>query len=463
MFEKFVESSNLEDALNRHNEKTSKIASEIIELYRDDDIKLTLEKGVNHTVPGAKRGKESAKKLDITDLNEIIFIDAKNKECIAESGVTFSKLVKETLKYGLIPMCVSELKDITIGGAVSGCSVESMSYKYGGFHDSCLEYEIISGTGEIIMCSRDNNADIFEMIHGSFGTLGILSLIKFRLIPAKPYVRVEYLRFNTMIEFISAINKYRTPEFADTIDFMDGIIHSQNIMVLALGKMIDEVPYYNTYSYRIYFKSTLKRKRDYIPIYDYFFRYDADCHWSTKNYGLTNDFLRFLLGPIAGSFVLGSKNILNLAKLPLFKTISPQKNGPDVIVDVFIPISKMQEFYMWYLKEFNYYPVWIVPYYMKKIYGFVNPDFIKDSGDNFYIDFAIYGYKQPSDGKNYYKILEDKVKELHGIKTLISHNYYSEKDFWEIHNKKLYNKVKNIMDPKNIFRDLYTKMVRAGS
>ena len=29
------------------------------------------------------------------------------------------------------------------------------------------------------------------MIHGSFGTLGILTKLTFRLVPAKPYVRVR--------------------------------------------------------------------------------------------------------------------------------------------------------------------------------------------------------------------------------------------------------------------------------
>lgn len=97
------------------------------------------------------------------------------------------------MKYGLVPIIVPELKTITIGGAVSGCSIESMSYKYGGFHDSCLEYEVVTATGEVLVCARDNeNSLIFQMMHGTFGTLGIITKIKFKLIPAKPFVKVNY-------------------------------------------------------------------------------------------------------------------------------------------------------------------------------------------------------------------------------------------------------------------------------
>ena len=88
-------------------------------------------------------------KIDISDLTSILSVDPVNRICVAESGVMFCDLVEATLRHGLVPIVVPELKTITIGGAVSGCSIESMSYRYGGFHDTCLEYEVITATGEV--------------------------------------------------------------------------------------------------------------------------------------------------------------------------------------------------------------------------------------------------------------------------------------------------------------------------
>src|SRR2546425_1202368 len=85
-----------------------------------------------------------------------------------------------------------------------GRSVESMSWRYGGFHDSCLEYEVISGAGEVMTLSEDKDPDLFHMVHGSYGTLGVLSKITFRLVPAKRYVRLEYRRFATADAFHAA-------------------------------------------------------------------------------------------------------------------------------------------------------------------------------------------------------------------------------------------------------------------
>jgi hypothetical protein len=65
--------------------------------------------------------------------------------------------------------------------------------------------------------------------------------------------------------------------------------------------------------------------------------------------------------------------------------------------------------------------------------------------------------KQRAGTRNRYEVMEDKLRELGGVKTLISHNYYSERDFWQIWNKDNYDRVKAMADPRNVFRDLYAK------
>ena len=82
-------------------------------------------------------------------------IDVEARTCTAEPGVTFTDLVSATLRHGLTPIVVPELRTITIGGAVSGCSLESMSFKHGGFHDTCLEYEVITSKGKVLHCTPE--------------------------------------------------------------------------------------------------------------------------------------------------------------------------------------------------------------------------------------------------------------------------------------------------------------------
>ncbi|MBN2536222.1 MAG: FAD-binding oxidoreductase [Spirochaetales bacterium] len=421
------------------------------QIKRANGIKLSImKKMISHTVPGSNNRKAGLALVDVSNLQEIVSIDPVKRICRAESGVTFSRLVKETLNYNLIPMCVSELKDITIGGAVSGTSLESMSFKYGGFHDTCFEYEIVTGKGDIMQCSLESSPDLFEAVHSSFGTLGIITQLAFHLIPVKPYVRMEYIHHSTFESYINDIYDHYQKQ---DIDFMDGIIHSPGDLILCIGNQVKYAPYIHTYSKEAFYKSTLRRKEDYIPIYDYLFRYDMDCHWIARNYGLENPILRTLFGP----FFLGSHNLISWgSKLPFMLN----RQRPDVVVDVFIPAGNALAFYKWYLSTYNYFPLWVVPYKCKDFYSWMNPRHISGLPDAFFIDFAIYGFRQPKNSINYYKILEQKVRELKGFKALITHNYYNEDDFWSIYNRNAYVNFKKHLDPHNIFDDIYKKLHR---
>ena len=64
-----------------------------------------------------------------------------------EGMTTYETLVDETLRYGLLPAVVPQLKTITVGGAVSGLGIESSSFKYGLVHETVDEMEILTGEG----------------------------------------------------------------------------------------------------------------------------------------------------------------------------------------------------------------------------------------------------------------------------------------------------------------------------
>jgi FAD/FMN-containing dehydrogenase len=432
--------------LEAHAQKVRRVAQQL-RAY-DGTAPLSLrKKAVPHQVPKRNDKTRNDRKIDIGNLDQILEIDTEAMTCTAEPGVTFEDLVAVTLKYGLVPMVVPELKTITIGGAVSGCSLESMSFKIGGFHDTCLEYEVITATGDVLRCTPDNeNALVHQMMHGSFGTLGILSKLKFRLTPAKRFVRLEHHKFTTLADYKAAIESHYR---AKDVDFMDGIIHSPSLYVLCLGTFVDQAPYTNRYDWlKVYYVSTAQRTEDYLETQHYFFRYDN---------GVTNVHPKSLVGRFLVGKFMHSSQLLRLAeKLHRFL---PEEH-PDVTVDLFIPFSRLDEFLHWYGKSFEFKPLWVVPYKRVRDYEWISNDFFAGIDDEMFIDIAIYGLKQRA-GRNYYREIEEELARINGIKTLISHNFYGEDEFWKIWNRKNYDAVKSITDPKNLFRDLYTKTCKA--
>src|SRR5512134_2341410 len=162
-----------------HDARVREIAARVKELAGRGETVHIAKGGVHHVVPLPGDRRFQSKKIDVSSLRHVLAVDAAARVAVAEPGVTFAEILAATLPHGLIPTVVPELEGITLGGAVAGCSVESMSYRHGGFHDSALEYELVTGAGEVMRVSPEREPEIFHMIHGSYGTLGILTQLTF--------------------------------------------------------------------------------------------------------------------------------------------------------------------------------------------------------------------------------------------------------------------------------------------
>ncbi|KFE64001.1 FAD-binding oxidoreductase [Hyalangium minutum] len=442
--ERWLEEPSTHDAL--HTVKRQRIARQLRE--RKSTRPLSLKKKTPpHQVPKRDDPRRTDEKIDLSDLDQILEIDPIGRTCTAEPAVTFDEVVRATMRYGLVPVIVPEHKTITLGGSVAGCSIESMSFKYGGFHDTCLEYELITAKGVVLRCSPTENPLVFQMLHGSFGTLGILSKLKFKLVPAAPYVHVTYETYATLEAFHQAIWRHFTAQDAD---YLDGQIFSPTKHVLCVGRFTERAPYTSRYDWlKAYCESIPQRAADYLTTYDYLFRY---------NRGVTRVKPRSLVGRALFGKLVHSDSVLRTADR--FHRFLPKKN-PSVIVDVFVPFSRTAEFMDWYHREMHFYPVWCVPYRRMRNYEWLTPRWWAGVKDPLFLDLAVYGMKQQP-GRNLYKEFEDELREINGTKTLISYNYYDEQTFWSIWNRETYQAVKQLTDPNNLFRDLYTKTCRAA-
>jgi FAD/FMN-containing dehydrogenase len=441
----------LKQALDTHAQLVADIAAQMRDkVGRGEPIHIQ-KGGVHHFVPLPGDQRFAGAAIDVSRLNRILQIDAEKRRCVAEPGVTFAELVRATLEHGLIPMVVPELEGITIGGAVAGCSVESMSWRVGGFHDSCTEYEVVTGAGEVLTLTPERDHTLFHMIHGSYGTLAILTRLTFELVPAKPFVHLEYRRFSTAKAFEAEMYARMA---AGDYEFMDGIVHGPDQLVLCLGRFADSAPKVSNYRWLdIYYKSTRTRDEDHLRTEDYCFRYDTECHWLTRTVPpLEWKPVRFAVGKI----FLGSTNLIRWSGR-LESILKRVKKRPDVVVDVFIPAPRFSEFFEWYARDFQYWPLWLVPYRVPTPYPWISKQHAQGFGGDLFIDCAVYGKENGDPTVDWSQVLEEKTYELGGIKTLISRNHHTRERFWEIYDRESYDAAKARLDPKGVFRNLYDK------
>lgn len=445
--------------------------AELIAQFRDIKNNQTLAVGLDKDTSNLfrDRAETSSRRLNVRSFGEIIKIDLENLTIEAEGMITFEDLTNEALKKGLLPMVVPELKTITLGGGISGLAIESSSFKYGLVHESVLEMDILLANGEVVTAKPDNeHGDLFYAIPNSYGSLGYVIRIKARARKAKQFVRLEHIKFDNIQEFFKQLSlvanakKYQ----GKRVDFIDGTAFSQNELYLTLGVDADTAPYTSDYTYKnIYYKSIRERTEDYLTTVDYIWRWDTDWFWCSRAMLLENPLVRRIFGKKR----LNSRNYMGLLRLgrrsKIIRLIGRLRpNNPireSIIQDIEIPIENASEFLEWFNQNIGIKPVWICPTKSTKK-TWLYPLYPMDPS-KIYINFGFWDAKPTNKDpeKAYYnKLIEKKVSQLGGMKSLYSNSFYSRADFEDIYNYKAYQKLKSKYDPGNYFKDLYQKTVQ---
>ena len=115
--------------------------------------------------------------LDMRRMNRILDWDPESGIVRAEPGVTISQLWQYILEDGWWPPVVTGTSMTTLGGCAAMNVHGKNAYKAGPIGDHILEFEMMLPSGEVIVCSREENEDLFYSAIGGFGMLGIFTSI----------------------------------------------------------------------------------------------------------------------------------------------------------------------------------------------------------------------------------------------------------------------------------------------
>ena len=206
--------------------------------------------------------RTAAAGLAVDGLDRVLSVDPVARTADVAGMTTYEDLVAATLPHGLMPLVVPQLKTITLGGAVVGLGIESTSFRDGLPHESVIEADVLTGTGEIL--STVDHPDLLAGLPNSYGTLGYALRLRIELAPVRPFVRLRHIRFDTAEETATALAEITaTRRWAgERVDFCDGTVFSPQEHYLSLGEMVDTAPYLSDYTGQgIYYRSIQERRR----------------------------------------------------------------------------------------------------------------------------------------------------------------------------------------------------------
>jgi delta24-sterol reductase len=435
-----------------HEQKVDTIIAQVKRFY-DKKEQLRIFHGNTNTTRSVS--KDPDKLVDLSGLNTIIEINQSERYMVIEPNVSMDRLVDAALVYGLVPPVIPEFPSITAGGAVQGGAAESSSFKYGGFHDACSEYEIILGDGTKVTASAEENTDLFYGITSSYGSIGIITRLKLHLIPATKKIRVKYHRVSS---YSQAVEIIKVLSIKESVDFVDGIMYSKNEGLIMEGRFENNetLPQATLHKatddwFYLHAQKNASKQDGYeemLATKDYLFRYDRGAFWVAKH-GFTMfhvPFTRFNRWRFSSLFKTKR----------LYKFLHGARLSQSYLVqDICLPSTNVSEFMEYNEQQFQIWPLWLCPLKVATK-DFLSPNYLHT---DLVINVGIWGkldekYQQFVERNQKF---EQEVTLLGGRKVLYAHAYYTNIDFWNIYDKTKYERLRKKYNAEVVLPDLYSK------
>ena len=434
-------------SMPKHEKAVERIAARVKKFFARCEP-FRIYHGSTNSTRQALQGRTNF--VDISGLCGVLSVNSQTKTALVEPNVPMDRLVESTLQHGLIPPVVMEFPGITVGGGYAGTGGESSSFKYGYFNETIDRAEIVLGNGDVVEASQQENADLFYGASGAVGSLGITTLLELQLIPAKKYVRTTYHPVRSIAEAVQKIDEAKENA---SLDYLDGILFSQNQGVLVTGIMTDECPaaaHVQSFSdpgdpwYYLHVRekasSGTTATTEYIPLSEYLFRYDRGGFWvgaSAFEYFKFpfNQFTRWWLDDF-------------LHTRMLYKALHASGQSRNYIVqDLALPFPKAVDFINYTATSFDIWPLWLCPLRQTRL-PTLHPHSLHSGANGGTLDtllnVGLWGFG-PTSYDDYVaknRELEQKLRELGGMKWLYAQTYYGEDEFWDMFNRNWYDSLR---------------------
>ncbi len=156
--------------------------------------------------------------LDMTSLNRIGSIDAHALTVRAQAGVVWGDLLSALAPHALTPPVLTNNLGVTIGGTLSMAGLGVASFRHGAQVDNVLSLEVVTGTGDVVRCSADENAELFDLVRCGLGQFGVITDATLRVREHQPCVRTLYLLYDNLARAVADAETLMREDRCDDIE-----------------------------------------------------------------------------------------------------------------------------------------------------------------------------------------------------------------------------------------------------
>ena len=182
------------------------VVEEVVEVRSEGDIRAALARAAGDGKPVAIAGGRHAMGgqqfcaggvlLDTRSLARVLSFDAEQGLIEVEAGIQWPALLdylRDAPSGPGEPWAFAQKQTgadrLSIGGAVAA-NVHGRGLAMRPFISDVRSIALVDAGGDVVPCSRDENAELFSLVHGGYGLFGCVSSVTIRLVPRRVVERI---------------------------------------------------------------------------------------------------------------------------------------------------------------------------------------------------------------------------------------------------------------------------------
>ncbi len=156
--------------------------------------------------------------LDMTGMDQISSPDPSGGSVRVSAGVRWRALLERLAPLRLSPPVLTNNLDVTVGGTLSTAGLGVASWRHGTQADQVLEMEVVTGEGELVLCSASQNSWLFDAVRAGMGQFGIITSATLRLRRHAPRCCTFYLLYDNLASLLNDMLQLMASERFDYLE-----------------------------------------------------------------------------------------------------------------------------------------------------------------------------------------------------------------------------------------------------
>ncbi len=131
---------------------------------------------------GGQSCASNAMQINMAEMNQLVDLDLAQHEVTVQAGMTWKRLQERLEVFGLSVSAMQSYADFSIGGSLA-VNAHGQDVSWNPLASSVVSMRVLLTDGQHLRVSRDENAELFHAVLGTYGLIGIITEATLKVIP----------------------------------------------------------------------------------------------------------------------------------------------------------------------------------------------------------------------------------------------------------------------------------------